>query len=145
MLASNFPSTKTHNLLIIEKHLSTSFKNLGCSKPSTSAEYNSYIDVVDDGYYYNQSDFSLTFDNKGDLNAAIAASLSDKDNSSVKLESVADIIQEFICENVKSDSNPARIVIRRKEIIQTIISAIQRKRFSFYKPLVLFSGDNAVD
>ena len=120
------------------KTSSTSSKDLPSSSiPSTSAEYNSYLDVIDDEYYYDKSDFSLTFDDKADLDAAIAASLDDQDNSSVSTPSVQDTIQKFIAENAKTDSDPACILIRRKDIMQTTIKAIERKKFSFFKPLVV--------
>ena len=125
---------------------STSAKDLPPSSiPSTSAEYNSYLDVIDDEYYYNKSDFSLTFDNKADLDAAIAASLDDQDNSSVSTPSVQDTIQKFIAENAKTDSDPACILIRRKDM-RTTIKAIGKKKFSFFKPFVVsFSGEDGVD
>ena len=129
------------------KTSSTSSKDLPSSSiPSPSAEYNSYLDVIDDEYYYDKSDFSLTFDDKADLDAAIAASLDDQDNSSVNTPSVQDTIQKFIAENAKTDSDPACILIRRKDIMQTTIKAIERKKFSFFKPLVVsFSGEDGVD
>ena len=69
----------------------------------------------------------------------------DQDNSSVSAPSVQDTIQKFIAENAKTDSDPACILIRRKDM-QTTIKAIGKKKFSFFKPFVVsFSGEDGVD
>ena len=106
-----------------------------CSVPSTPSEYNCYLDVIDDDFYYNQADCSMTLDDEADLDAAIAASLSDQGahNSTGGALSIHDVIERFIVDNMKTDSDPACIIIRRKYIIQTTMKAIDRRKVLLFQ------------
>lgn len=147
-LSSSQLSTEQSTPSNKEQTPSTSSKDLpSCSVPSTPSEYKCYLHVIDDDFYYNQEDFSMTLDDEADLDAAIAASLSDQGahNSTGGALSVHDVIERFIVDNMKTDSDPACNIIRRKGIIQTTMKAIDRKKFSFFKPLVVtFSREEGV-
>ena len=60
------------------------------------------------------------------------------------------IIQKYINKNLEQseswEENVCRIVINRSDIYKSTIRSINRKKFSFFKPLsVTFSGEEAVD
>ena len=65
--------------------------------------------------------------------------------SSTKERDSHDVLEEFITKYL-NDSDPANIVISRKALLQSTLRAVERKSFSFFKPLtVTFSGEDAID
>lgn len=111
-----------------------------------SQSYGNYVNLLDDEWE----------DDEEELAAAIAASIEDQSSDINVISgglvneqlSVADVIGNFIASNLQAASGelPINILINRKEVIATTIRAIQRRRFSFLKPVrVTFSGEDAVD
>ena len=106
--------------------------------PFKQMEYGNYISLIDD-------------DNDPDLLAAIEASLEDQksiDASGIENQSVSDLPKSFQSSVIGSPDSEDKIyvVISRKILHQTTLKAIQRKSFSFFKPLtVTFTGEEAVD
>ena len=110
-----------------------------------SNEYNNYVAIIDD-------DFSED-DDDPELIQAIEESLAEatqQKNGTLEDESdsVKLILRSFQTENVdyaESEMN-ANITISRKAVFVTARMAIERKRFSFLKPVfVTFAGEDAVD
>ena len=110
-----------------------------------SQSYGNYVNLFGDEWE----------DDDEELAAAIAASIEDQSScdeipcgSANEQVSIADVIGNFIAINLqaKNGEAPSNILINRKEILTTTLRAMQRKRFSFVKPVsVTFSGEDAVD
>ncbi|CAB4009412.1 G2 M phase-specific E3 ubiquitin- ligase-like [Paramuricea clavata] len=108
-------------------------------------EYENYVEIIDD---------ELSEDNEDpELIEAIEASLaevSEQKNGTLEDESysVQSILGTFQTKNLdytESEAN-ANITISRKAIFATARKAIDRRRFSFLKPVfVTFAGEEAVD
>ena len=110
-----------------------------------SSEYDSYVAIIDDEFSVNEEDPEFI--------QAIEESLAEAvQQKNVTLEdesdSVQSILSSFQIENIdytESEMN-ANITISRKAIFATARMAIERKRFSFLKPVcVTFAGEDAVD
>ena len=93
----------------------------------------------------------MEYDNDPDLLAAIKASLEDQkiiDASGIENQSASDLLKSFQSNIIGSPDSEDKInvLISRRSIYKSTLTAIQRKSFSFFKPLtVTFTGEEAVD
>ena len=117
------------------------------ARPSTPTLYDNYISVID----WSEDD-----ENNPEYLAAIEESIAEYNRNASTTEvqaeeKVTDIINSFVCDNLKSTCTGegkvhVDIVINRKCLLMSTLRAIERKSFSFLKPLkVKFSGEDAVD
>ena len=115
----------------------------GVQRNQASNEYDNYVAIIDD-------EFSRDDEDPGFIQA-IEESLAEAVQwKNVSLEDEGDpvqsILRSFQRENIdytESEMN-ANITISRKAIFATAWMAIERKRFSFLKP-VTFAGEDAID
>lgn len=101
--------------------------------------YGNYLDTL----------YESSPDEDADLLAAIYASIADQKKSSMPSgEEVDDVIRKFIDDNLQaaSEEEYCNILINTKNSLLSTPTAIQRRTFSFVKPVhVSFSGEEAVD
>ena len=107
--------------------------------------YDNYLSVVYDDGDDDDDDYS-------DLLAAITASLENQGRSSVQpLSSIEKQVDEVLRKFINDNLQPAveeysNVLINRKNVLSSTIRAIERKAFSFVRPVyVSFSGEEAVD
>lgn len=120
-----------------------------CSAPKNSgyldtnnycSAYNNYVEVI----YEN-------WDNDDpELIAEIEASLVDQRMKNVEPPEKEgdDVLRKFISDNLQTagEDDFVNLLISRKNILSNTLRAIERKTFSFFKPVhVSFSGEEAVD
>ena len=113
-------------------------------------EYDNYVSLIDDWVDDNQDP---------DFLAAIEASLVDQQTTASGDASLADeqtnehqcvnaILKSFQAENLQNSDldTSINIIISRKSVLATTLRAIERKKFSFFEPLIVtFAGEAAVD
>ena len=119
--------------------------SIGVQRNQASNEYDNYVAIIDDEFSRDDEDPEFI--------QAIEESLAEatqRKNASLEDEGdpVQSILRSFQRENIdytESEMN-ANITISRKAIFATARMVIERKRFSFLKPVfVTFAGEDAVD
>ncbi|KAJ7385937.1 hypothetical protein OS493_012265, partial [Desmophyllum pertusum] len=83
--------------------------------------------------------------------AAIEASLADQqiggqhttENQSVN--TILKLFQEETVQQTSDECESCNIIISRKAVLQSALRAIERKTFSFFEPVTITSGEDAVD
>ena len=105
--------------------------------------------------YYSTSDLlsypgKIDIGNENNFLAAIEASLLDSNDNKIKdivnYSTSEDVVKPLEEKNLQTDGNSVEIIINRKSVSSTTVRAINRKKFSFYKPLIVtLAGEDAVD
>ena len=90
------------------------------------------------------------WDDDPDFLAAIEASLLDSNDNKIKdivnYSTSEDVVKPLEEKNLQTDGDSVEIIINRKSVSSTTLRAINRKKFSFYKPLIVtLAGEDAVD
>ena len=140
-----------HNVHIISNNDVSPVESLHTSNiaaqrsQACNEEYENYVAIIDDELSEDNEDPELT-----EAIEASLAEVSEQKNGTLEDESysVQSILGTFQTKNLdytESEAN-ANITISRKAIFATARKAIDRRRFSFLKPVfVTFAGEEAVD
>ena len=111
---------------------------LGISNQCSDGEYRNYINIIDDEIS----------DDDPQLQTVIEESMTEADisNESQNVQELLTVFQSTNISSSESTSLNGNITISRKSVFSSTQRAIERKRFTFFKPVIVaFAGEEAVD
>ena len=111
---------------------------LGISNQCSDGEYRNYINIIDDEIS----------DDDPQLQTVIKESMTEADisNESQNVQELLTVFQSTNISSSESTSLNGNITISRKSVFSSTQTAIERKRFTFFKPVIVaFADEEAVD
>lgn len=111
------------------------------------AQYDNYVDLIDED---QDADFLAAIEaSLLDQQTATSSNASDTDQQARENQSLNAILASFQADTFQQHpeaDETVSIIISRKSVLQSTLRAIERKTFSFFKPVIVtFAGEEAVD
>lgn len=101
--------------------------------------YENYVALFKDEDWFNEDEDPAFL-------AAVEASLADQQTGGQSVNTILKLFQDDNLQQTSDESESINILINRKAVLKSTLRAIERKTFSFLRPVcITFAGEEAVD